>query len=541
MNRNLRSAISSGIHPETIIRSSALGELVSMLMAAIGLMGGIAWVPYLGQAPIGLVLVISGIWMGMRSAGGGSRSRITPLLTLALLSGTVAVMTSYLSNTPRWLTNGPAAPGVFLLLLGMQLLIDLGDLWKLLSPQWNGEALQHWNWKRITLWSLFLVVGIYLVLIPAVSSLWESINPPKTRSSVLEELTFAEQVRIRTTAFVVAGWFFTLGAIIGSYLNVVVYRLPRRESLIGKPSSCPQCDHRIETRDNIPVLGWLLLNGRCRHCQSPISARYPIVEFLTGSLFLLLYHVELISGGANLPVREPNHYTGVVWVIFYTKWDLIAYYLYHCFLLCVLWTWFLIAYDGNTVPLRSAARMLLLALLAVLLWPGLQLVPVWPGGDRSWSPTRIEGIITALTGTLAGGLLGSLVWWRFRQFDPFLPTFIIVAFAITGTAFGWQATLATTLLLLLFQLVWKAIGPEFRISVTAQLMGSLLLASLVTLLLWRMTAIHLHRWWPGPSTTGGDATLWCLILAALLFLTERVSGRKARTTAKEESPSRLSA
>ncbi|HWL07597.1 MAG TPA: prepilin peptidase [Planctomicrobium sp.] len=516
MNRNPQSAVSSGIHPETIIRSSALGETVSMLMAAIGLMGGIAWIPYLGQAPIGLVLVVSGIWLAMRSTGVGTRSRITPLLTLALLSGTVAVMTSYLSNCPTWLTNGPAAPGVFLFLLGTQLLIDLSDLWKQLSLQWNGAALRHWNWKRITLWSLFLVAGIYLVLIPAVSALWESINPPKTRSSVLEDLTFADQVRIRTTSFIVAGWFFTLGATIGSYLNVVVYRVPRRESLIGKPSSCPQCNHRIETRDNIPVLGWLLLNGRCRHCQSPISARYPVVEFLTGSLFLLLYHVELISGGANLPVREPNNYTGVVWVIFYTKWDLIAYYLYHCFLLCVLWTWFLIAYDGNTVPLRSAIRMLALALLAVLLWPGLQLVPVWPGSSSGWNPSRLEGLTMAVTGMLAGGLLGSLVWWRFRRIDPSLPTFLIMGFAIVGTVLGWQALLAVSLLLLLFLLAWNAIGLDFHISMTAQLMGSLLLASLTILLCWRLMAVQLTRWWPGPSTTSGDLFLWLVLFAFLL-------------------------
>jgi leader peptidase (prepilin peptidase)/N-methyltransferase len=69
-----------------------------------------------------------------------------------------------------------------------------------------------------------------------------------------------------------------LGAIIGSFLNVVAYRLPRRESLITPASHCPSCSIPVRPYDNIPVLSWLLLRGRCRGCHEPISARYPLVE-----------------------------------------------------------------------------------------------------------------------------------------------------------------------------------------------------------------------------------------------------------------------
>lgn len=79
-----------------------------------------------------------------------------------------------------------------------------------------------------------------------------------------------------------------LGLLIGSFLNVVVWRLPRGESVVFPPSSCPSCGHVIRSRDNVPVLGWLLLHGRCRDCRAPISARYPLVELGTAMLFAVV-------------------------------------------------------------------------------------------------------------------------------------------------------------------------------------------------------------------------------------------------------------
>lgn len=77
------------------------------------------------------------------------------------------------------------------------------------------------------------------------------------------------------------------GLIVGSFANVVIYRLPRRESLVSPPSHCPRCGARIRARDNIPVLSWLLLKARCRDCGSPIPVRYPLVEAATGGLWVL--------------------------------------------------------------------------------------------------------------------------------------------------------------------------------------------------------------------------------------------------------------
>ena len=79
-----------------------------------------------------------------------------------------------------------------------------------------------------------------------------------------------------------------IGLAIGSFLNVVIYRVPAGMSVLSPPSACPSCGTRVGPRDNIPVLSWLLLRGRCRACASPISARYPVVEALTAGIFVLI-------------------------------------------------------------------------------------------------------------------------------------------------------------------------------------------------------------------------------------------------------------
>lgn len=77
-----------------------------------------------------------------------------------------------------------------------------------------------------------------------------------------------------------------VGASIGSFLNVCIYRLPRDLSLVSPPSACPHCNTPIQWHDNVPVLGWLLLGGKCRACKAPISPRYPLVELVVGLLWV---------------------------------------------------------------------------------------------------------------------------------------------------------------------------------------------------------------------------------------------------------------
>ena len=89
-----------------------------------------------------------------------------------------------------------------------------------------------------------------------------------------------------------------LGLLVGSFLNVVIHRVPRGESVVRPPSRCPDCGQQIRVRHNVPVFGWLVLRGRCAGCGGRISVRYPLVELGTGVLFALL---ALRFGPPDLP------------------------------------------------------------------------------------------------------------------------------------------------------------------------------------------------------------------------------------------------
>jgi leader peptidase (prepilin peptidase) / N-methyltransferase len=90
--------------------------------------------------------------------------------------------------------------------------------------------------------------------------------------------------------FVIAFFFFLFGLVIGSFLNVCIARIPEGMSIVTPGSRCPRCEKAIRPYDNIPVISWLLLRGKCRNCHLPISPMYPIVELLTGAIFVLSYY-----------------------------------------------------------------------------------------------------------------------------------------------------------------------------------------------------------------------------------------------------------
>jgi leader peptidase (prepilin peptidase) / N-methyltransferase len=92
-----------------------------------------------------------------------------------------------------------------------------------------------------------------------------------------------------TPSWVADAYVLVVGACVGSFLNVVIARLPHGKSLISPPSACPRCGAHIAWRDNVPILSWLLLRGRCRNCARPISGRYPLVELLTALLVFAVW------------------------------------------------------------------------------------------------------------------------------------------------------------------------------------------------------------------------------------------------------------
>jgi prepilin signal peptidase PulO-like enzyme (type II secretory pathway) len=194
-----------------------------------------------------------------------------------------------------------------------------------------------------------------------------------------------------------------IGAAVGSFLNVVVYRLPLGISIVSPPSHCPKCRKPIAFYDNVPILGWLWLRGRCRQCHHPISTRYPTVETITAVMFALLAVIELSSRGVNLPRRHFG--SGAV---LFSQWSMnqvYATYLYQILLSCTLWCATLIDYDGQRVPVKLFWPAIVIGLGAPLIWP-------WLHPMAAWGPTEssIAGAIDGLTGATAGAVVGAVAW-----------------------------------------------------------------------------------------------------------------------------------
>jgi prepilin signal peptidase PulO-like enzyme (type II secretory pathway) len=94
-------------------------------------------------------------------------------------------------------------------------------------------------------------------------------------------------------------FFFILGLIVGSFLNCVIYRLETKESFLKERSYCPRCKHVLSWKDLVPIFSFLLLKGKCRYCQKPISLQYPLVEFFTGILFVFTFYQFLSANPSN--------------------------------------------------------------------------------------------------------------------------------------------------------------------------------------------------------------------------------------------------
>ncbi|MBX3425357.1 MAG: prepilin peptidase [Pirellulales bacterium] len=172
--------------------------------------------------------------------------------------------------------------------------------------------------------------------------------------------------RLPVIDLLTAVWLGFLGACIGSFLNVVAYRLPLGMSVVWRPSHCPRCDHPIRPYDNVPILGWLWLRGKCRDCGAPISPRYAIVETVLGAVAFLLAYVELFSGGANLPGGPLADQSGALRTVWIPHGPLLATYGLHLLLMAALTTIVLFDLDQQSIPKRFGVVVLAAMLLVVL-------------------------------------------------------------------------------------------------------------------------------------------------------------------------------
>jgi leader peptidase (prepilin peptidase)/N-methyltransferase len=234
-----------------------------------------------------------------------------------------------------------------------------------------------------------------------------------------------------------AAWLFFFGACVGSFLNVVVYRLPRGLNLVYPGSRCPQCGHAIRARDNLPIFGWLLLRGRCRDCQSPISSQYYFVELFVGLLFLVVAVLEAFWPRGTLAESEG----GRGWLIMSHGAAFWAMYATHVSLAVTLVAATLIEFDSGRVPRRLFVPILLVGLGLSMLWPSLRPEPFALG--LFW-PDWLAGLADGLAGIVAGAVLGALVacgWWLGNGQRSWHEAAPITLLAAVGCVLGWQRTI----------------------------------------------------------------------------------------------------
>jgi len=221
-------------------------------------------------------------------------------------------------------------------------------------------------------------------------------------------------------------FIFIFGTIIGSFLNVVIHRVPNEESIVFPNSACPNCEKPIKSYDNIPILSWLILGGKCRNCKNPISPRYLFVEILTGLLFLSVYWS--IGFNAFLPVAL-IFVAAVVSLVF-------------------------IDAEHMILPNVITYPLLVFALLVRIIFPLLF-------GENYFSDFRFFPLnrmddypvwLTSLVGAILGGIVGGgflwlvgAIWKKLRGVDAMGLGDVKMMFAV-GALLGWRLTLLSIFL-----------------------------------------------------------------------------------------------
>jgi leader peptidase (prepilin peptidase)/N-methyltransferase len=289
-------------------------------------------------------------------------------------------------------------------------------------------------------------------------------------------------------------WFFAFGAVIGSFLNVVVWRTPRGESIVG-PSRCPKCGTAIRWYNNVPVFGWIWLGGKCRDCKLPISPRYPIVEFICGAMFLAVALAELATPA---PVTGNSwRESGFVSTLLDPHWPRIATYALHMLLLSMLLAWGLMQVDEQQIPNGQIAGLWLVGLVTAAVLPSLR-TPIVTGTTGAVAISHAwRGVIRALSGFAIGAGVAfpvALVTWFLRR----LPTprvadcAIIVAMASVGLILGPEAVIAVTVVALALRGLSLLVGLFFTPLQQVPLMMEIFVATLVHICLAeRLGFMHL--------------------------------------------------
>lgn len=279
---------------------------------------------------------------------------------------------------------------------------------------------------------------------------------------------------------IVLAWLFVIGSIVGSFLNVCIYRIPQHDSLWQQlrglnhpPSSCPWCKKRILATDNIPIFGWLRLRGRCRFCRHSIPIRYALIELFNGLLWVVLY-VAIVPAGYSAKIQTSTLFTSLgalgqphlspsalVWLVN-------AQYLYYLILAEALLVATFIDFDLMIIPEAVTTPATIAGVIGAFILGAPSLWPAWFFSRQELSgiepvlpnwlhwmlqlPEQLpwliahphwHGLISSVLGLLVGGgtvwvvrIVGNWVFQREAMGDG-----DIYLMAMIGSFLGWQPSL----------------------------------------------------------------------------------------------------
>lgn len=325
------------------------------------------------------------------------------------------------------------------------------------------------NWPLLTIAiCIFCIYVFYVFVLPEIQvGLFRSRSPKKMLPPELA-LKWSARNLLRTCEFLFVCWFFYLGASIGSFLNVVAGRMPEGRTIVFGGSKCSFCNTRLSFLDNTPVLGWLLLQGKCRTCRLPIAPRYLIIEVVIGTIFVWMGLWELVSAGSNLPHWDSSGRSGLTSLVLFTQWQLIAAALSHAGLFAVL-IMLGVANEGRK-PFPILPFLVMAAAVASpkIFNPALDFV-TWSEPFQRSLIGKLGPIANPLVSILLGGLsglgLGWVSWFLIVKSDnAIVQRHWILQCILIGSVLGWQSVVTIVLCSLIVYGTMRAIWSSRSVS-----------------------------------------------------------------------------
>ena len=331
---------------------------------------------------------------------------------------------------------------------------------------------------------------LLLVVVPLAVSLLIRIGYFPTNDAAQWFLLLLQRLQIISMHTVCWAWIFFLGGCFASFLNVVAYRIPRRQSILGS-SHCPQCNIKLTFRNNLPIIGWLRNGGHCANCDLPIPVRYLVAEIILGSIFLLLFATQTLTGGATIPFRKLNQLTGIENILVAPQADLLIILGFHLTLLSLIFTFALIASEKFIAPISIVIFGALASLAFQLFVPSPGLVNYQLASFSSGSANFIHltsdwqgfAIAVAIAVFVAALCFVSIKVAKLANLNGVFASLLLV-----GIFLGWQATLSVTIIsLILFVIVNRQSGSAI-----------VLVSTVIHLCHWRLQSDC--SWWPAPGS-----------------------------------------